>query len=173
MDTQNLSDYYGQAQQYNMFLENEENRKQTYEFMKEQAGQDLGLAVPQFFEGVNNFVEKAQKIASNVEKLKGQVKSLPDRMQNIYDNTKASIQRTAGKVQDTVNDTVEKGKQFLFKTREQAQNYLDQETEKYGNLYESTKNKLTQPIREAEQLNKQKFQEMRDRLGRPLTEEEA
>jgi hypothetical protein len=173
MDTQNLSDYYSQAQQYNSFLENEENRKQTYEFMKEQAGMDLGMAVPQFFDGVNNFVEKAQKIASGVEKLKGQFTSLPDRMQTIYNNTKSSIQRTAGRVQDIANDTMDKGKQFIFKTREQAQNYLDQETEKYGKLYESTKNNLIQPIRDAEQLNKQKFQEMRDRLSRPLTEEEA
>jgi hypothetical protein len=173
MDTQNLSDYYSQAQQYNSFLENEENRKQTYEFMKEQAGLDLGMAVPQFFDGVNNFVEKAKDIASSVEKLKGQVTSLPDRMQTIYNNTKSSIQRTAGRVQDIANDTMDKGKQFLFKTREQAQNYLDQETEKYNNLVESSKDKLLQPIRDAEQLNKQKFQEMRDRLARPLTEEEA
>lgn len=172
MDTQNLSDYFSQAQQYNSFLENEENRKQTYEFMKEQAGQDLGLAVPQFFEGVNNFVEKAQKIASNVEKLKGQVQDLPTRMQNIYENTKAGIQRTAGRVQDIAEDTMNKGKQFLFKTQEQGKQYLEDLNVKTNTLLENTKKNIMKPVQDAIQENKTKFQEMKDRLGRPLTEEE-
>jgi hypothetical protein len=153
MDIQNYQDFLNNASQYQQFMQEDDNREDSYHMIKTMGEEMLGQGFPQAISGVYNFVDKVQKLSEQAQKVADNIRSAPNRISDIVRSNLGKLQETGERIKAQGSQALEEGKQFLFKTREQGQQYLnsimdkkDQQLQNLKDTFETEKGKIRDSI---------------------------
>lgn len=153
MDIQNYQDFLNNASQYQQFMQEDDNREDSYHMIKTMGEEMLGQGFPQVVSGVYNFVDKVQKLSEQAQKVADNIRSAPNRISDIVRSNLGKLEQTGQRIRAQGESAIEQGKQFLFKTREQGQQYLnsimdkkDQQLQNLKDTFETEKGKIRDSI---------------------------